>query len=379
MLKAIAFFPWVYTDEIIEIGRIRLIPYVRKNLPKDLPNVIQKNIDGVLKAYATRKNVLIKQATLIEVDDWKLGLDAEDYIQSLFRARELIAFSALSQRKLFGGHFNYTNYDSYTMVVQRFDPISADTFSFHTRRRDGGTRHLWSSDEFAFIRPNYVDSDQRIALDRPILEALIKLDDSHERFYEALIEFNSANTDSPTVPQHVELVMIKSAFEGLLDVNHKAANFAKVLLELLADVLPAHEDKSKKSIWMKHYPKAKRPIEAWAREFSAVRGSAAHGKQRQGSHFVWGPHSHMAFASHFFPLLVKKKLADMQLMKLDSYDQERLALSELYIAADPFDFDRNSSKNKSHPWVEIQNNALFSSRRNAVYKIVKETLNLEEQ
>jgi len=365
MPKALAFFPWVSTEEIITIDGIRLIPYVRGTLPENLPNATLKDIDGVLSAYHSDKDTVISKATLIEVDQWQLGLDAENYIQNLLRTKELIAFSALSHRRLFRNRLSYTNYDSYYMVVQKYDSDSPNTFAFPTRHRHGVAWSLWSSDCFAFTRPNHVDNDHHIAFDRPLMEALLKLDSSHERLFEALIEFNSANSDSFTIPEHVELVMMKSAFEGLLDVNQRADEFARALLDLLRDILPPYEDKSNKSVWMRS-PAAERPIGAWAREFSAIRGSAAHGKQRRRIDSVWQAHSHLAFASLLFPLLVKKKLTDMQLMELDPHDQDKLIRIEQYIASDPF----NHNRTKTHPWVEIDAAASFSSIRRTIVQAI---------
>ena len=92
MPSAIAFFPWIAIDEPISIGSIRLIPYERGELAGDGPDPNRVDIDGILGAYASRKDMPIAMATLLELDDWKLGDDAADKTEDLFRARDLIAF-----------------------------------------------------------------------------------------------------------------------------------------------------------------------------------------------------------------------------------------------------------------------------------------------
>jgi hypothetical protein len=57
------------------------------------------------------------------------------------RARELIAFAALTKRRLFRQHFDYCNYHTYSLIVQRYAPGKADRFVFNSRRRDGSVRH----------------------------------------------------------------------------------------------------------------------------------------------------------------------------------------------------------------------------------------------
>ena len=55
-----------------------------------------------------------------------------------------------------------------------------------------------------------------MSFDRGLAETLIAAAPRGSNLFEALVEFNAANTDSPDVPEHVEVVMVKSAFEFLL-------------------------------------------------------------------------------------------------------------------------------------------------------------------
>jgi len=140
----------------------------------------------------------VTRASPLEVGDWHTGAEVDAHVRTLFLTRQAIGFSALSKRSLFRGHFDYCNYDTYSLVVQRYQQGSnAGMFSFNTRRRDGSTGHMWSSDEFAFHRPNHVDGRAKFDLDRPLLEALLTLGDAAPALLEAMREFNSANTDLP--------------------------------------------------------------------------------------------------------------------------------------------------------------------------------------
>src|SRR5687768_3992158 len=113
MPNAIAFFPWVYLIEPLTVGSIRLMPFEGRRRPRGKAGELHRDIKGVLKAYAVRKNQLVKEATLLEVGDWYLGQDVADHAQQLFRARELIVFSALATRRLFQGSSDYCNFDTY--------------------------------------------------------------------------------------------------------------------------------------------------------------------------------------------------------------------------------------------------------------------------
>jgi hypothetical protein len=368
MPSAVAFLPWVAIDEPITVGPLRLLPYHRSKLPGDLQNATQTDIDGVLDAYANRPRSKIKKATIFELGEWQTGMDARDIVPALFRARNALAFAALAHRQLFRQHSGYCNYDTYTLNVQRYAPGNPGTFAFTTRRRDGGTNQLWSTNEFAFHRPNHVDAQARLSVDQPLLAALLSLSSPSSSLLESVIEFNCANTDSPDVPDHVEVVMMKSAFEWLLEIGEQANDFVAGLNRCLQDIPPADAlNGPLKAQWEKSRPKAGRPLEAWAREFCDMRGASAHGKPRVAPRFVWTPHTHLAFASLLFPLVFKKVAASAGLLKLDVYDVERLRRIDAYLLHEPFTFDWRAD-NSTHPWVEMDFRALVSAQSRQFYE-----------
>lgn len=365
MAHAVAFFPWAHIDEPKAFGPLKLLPYKKGELPGNLSHITQADIDGVLGAYADRTNHPVRKGTILEHSAWQAGMDmTAEMITKVFRTQNMVAFAALSNRSLFQQHSGYCNYDTYKLVVQRFQPGEAGTFAFSTRRRDGGTRHLWGSDEFAFHRPIHVDANSRMSLDAPLLTALLSLPSTHDANYESIVEFNSANTDSMDVPEHVEVVMCKSAFEWLLGINDHAKSLVGALEKRLTglDLFPC--DGPLKATWLKRWTNLTRPLHAWANDFCAVRGGAAHGKSR--IHFVWQAHQHLAFVALFFPLLLKKVLADDGLLTMDSYDLERLRRIEQYLTNDPFDYDWKATE-ATHPWEAIDRQAFIAARAKLFY------------
>lgn len=355
--NVLAFLPWTYVEEPMNIGPLRLLPYRIGELPGDLPHIKQADIDGVLDAYSNLPNKPISRATLLEYADWHAGMPVTDALpRKLFLTRDLIAFSALSKRKLFRGHSDYCNTHTYLLILQRFKPGETGTFAFTTRRRDGGTNQLWGSDEFAFHRPSHVDGHAKLALDETLLVHLLDLPETH-RAYEAIAEFNAANTDSSDVPDHVEVVMCKSAFEWLLEIGTSSNELVNALESRLKSVKPEPCDGPLKEVWLKHWQHQSRPLLAWAKDFCAVRGTSAHGKSRSPS--VWANHQHLAFISVFFPLLLKLVLADEKLMVLEPNDLEHLKRIEQYLMHDPFAYDWDGDE--SHPWSDISLYARISA------------------
>lgn len=364
MPHAIALLPWVHCQEALTVGPLRILPYVHGKLPGKQPNADQADIDAIFGAYAIRPNVFVKNGAIMELGNWHTGMDVEsDQKAALFRARDALAFAALSKRQLFHGHFNYTNSDAYSLVIQRYQPGSAGSFSFATRRRDTGTSHLWSSTEFAFQRPHHVSSHWKVEVDEKLLAAVIDFDPGSP-LREAMREFNQANTDSSDIPEHVEMVMMKSAFEWLLGIGSGVNQFVSAVRDGLATVL--HDPPKPGPLsdrWIERWPKAKRPLEMWARDFCDVRGSAAHGADKAAVRFVWPARTHLAFASILFPLLFKKMLAADGRLSLDVTDQEQLGTVEKLILVDPLSPDSLSRMDdNSHPWSEFQFSARFIAR-----------------
>lgn len=372
MSNAIAFFPWLTCKEAIEAGPVRLLPYQHGKAPGNLPNVTQADMDGVIKAYSRYPGARTKVATILEVGDWQAGMNVQqEQLERLFDARLMIGFAALSERRLFR-HGDYCNYDTYELVVQRFKPGETGTFAFSTRRRDGGTSHVWGSDAFAFHRPQHVDAHAILSVDTTLLGALMQLPAAMSRVKEALLEFNAANTDALGVPEHVEMVMTKSAFEWLLGIDQDAASFQRALSAAFHSIpgIPGKPGPMAER-WASRW-KNVRPLEAWARDFSVVRGAAAHGLKRGADGAsVWPAPQHLAFASLLFPLLVKKLLADHQLMQLDHKDIEQIKRLDAYLMHDPFAPVDQDIEDGKHPWLAIDMEAFIAAVAPTFYPSMK--------
>ena len=372
MPSAIAFFPWLTCNDAVEVGPVRLLPYQRGKAPGDLPNITQADMDGVIKAYSSYPGARTKAATILEVADWRVGMDVpQEQLERLFNARLMIGFTALSKRRLFR-HGDYCNYDTYELVVQRFKPGDTGTFAFSTRRRDGGTSHMWGSEAFAFHRPQHVDAHAILNVDTTLLKALMRLPSQMSRVTEALLEFCAANTDALGVPEHVEVVMTKSAFEWLLGIDQDAASFQRALSSALQSIPGVRAKPGPMAErWASRWRNS-RPLEAWARDFCVVRGAAAHGLRRgaEGAS-VWSARQHLAFASLLFPLLVKKLLADHQSIQLDHRDIERIKRLDSYLMHDPFERIDQDSDDGEHPWLAIDMEALMAAVAPTFYPNMK--------
>ena len=350
-MSGVAFFPWVYLEEPLTVGDVRLIPFETVRRPGDLEQARQGQLDAVLKAYRSHPQTQRHRATLLEVGEWRTGMHVDEpTADRLFRIRTAVVFSALAARSLFKGHFGYTNTTAYQLVVQRYDPLEPSRFAFLTRRRDGAASHTWSAERFAFDRPHQVGARERFAVDLELLRALTS-PALQPWLHEALLEFNGANTDSSDTPDYAELVMMKTALEWLLQVGDKWQDFARTLRALLPTQLAA--DGPLRATWAAKYGKAPDLIGAWAQEFCTMRNWSAHADPRDEHHFVWGVAQHLAFVATLIPLLVKRLLSvDGQYPLLDVDLLRAQRLSRLLVH-DPMAHDWESD----HPWLDVESDA----------------------
>jgi hypothetical protein len=362
----VAFFPWIRLEKPLTIGPVRLIPYERGQRPGDLEHVSQHDIDGVLAAYTTRRNRPVTHAALMELGNWRLGQEADAEVRAdLFRARELIAFTALARRRLFR-HFDYCNFDSYAFVLQNYQANQTGVFSFTSRRRDGYTPSMWDNEEFAFLKPLHVAADARITIDQPLLAALLAADEADQAPFEAIVEFNRANTDQDG-PIHTELVLTKSAFEFLFGISERVDDFVEALRLLVPERAPERRFEGPLA---QRWPQRKgareiRPLEAWAREFCIRRNESAHGRRRRADeNFVWSEEAHLAYCSLLFPLLVKARLCSQAFLDMNEIDRIELEWIEAYLMYDPFERPADGRRRalQNHPWNRIHSDEIMREK-----------------
>jgi hypothetical protein len=352
----LAFFPWIHIDAPTTIGDVRLIPYRRKDKTVSLAHVLKADVDAIFKAYADRPG------KAVEIGDWHAGTDMSQAIfDRVWQVKEILTLSALSKRHLFQAGGSYVNSDAYTLVVQNFVSGAAHGFAYSTRRRDGSTSNFWSNDKFAFQRPLHVSDRWRMELDAKLAEALLALPND-DPILEAIREFNAANTDSRDVPQHVELVMVKSALEWLLGIDEKRDSLSKALTKYFPVADAAAVDGPMKAEWLtRRRPLDQRLLSAWVADFCILRGAAAHGKGRGSAPTGWGHFPHLAFAALLFPMLVKKVLHERGLYSLTERDVDEFTHIEDYLSVDPRPTEQEPHE---FPWSRVRQSiaALAMSR-----------------
>jgi hypothetical protein len=375
------FLPWVATREEIQLGSMRLVPYVRGEAPGELHGVAQGVLDGIFGSYGnqafnhSRTSAHVTHSTIITWENDAERSDLSDeQITSRLEMANYLAFSALSQRR-FCSLYEYCNSDGYQVVAQRFSEERPGDTTLTTRRRDGRGQHFVGSAEIPrFIRPQHVDGRLTLSLDAPLAVALLGLPDGElkKRISEAIDVFLRANTDSSTMQERSELVLMRVAFETLLDSSHDTPGLRRCFRKHFQAELPVKPTWATGSLneaqWRARWPKnVERPLDAWVQDFSAARNAAAHGPHGESEPTVWQRHNHLLFSSWLFPLMVKKLLAVEGLYELQEEDVVARCGFEAFFAHDLLAFADGEHRDLWWNRVEcklllpVYANALFSA------------------
>ena len=127
-------------------------------------------------------------------------------------------------------------------MAQRFTQDRPGDTTLITRRRDGyGQHYVGSAEVPRFIRPRHVAGQLPLALDTPLVLALIGLPDGDlkSRIDEAIDSFLRANTDAPSMRERSEMVLMRVAFETLLDSTHETSDLRRCFREHFQADLPS--------------------------------------------------------------------------------------------------------------------------------------------
>lgn len=371
-MPVLYFLPWVSTSETIIVGDLKLLPYTRGMQPADLDGITITNIDAVLanygnQGYSSKRAAPITNATIVTWNSVSATSEPTDEeIQKRLQIGQQLVFCALAQREL-GSLFQYCNTDGYRMIAQRFTVNNSGAIAVTTRRRDGySLQYLGSSaNNPRFVRPLHVADRLSLNIDFKLLAALqaVATPELKERLSTAIDVFVRGNTDAPDIPERTEIVLLRNAFETLLNSTHQTDNLVRRFADHFRSELPAisiwHAGQLDEGVWRKRWPKnnISRPLDAWVNDFCDARNSAAHGSRNGHEAPVWHIHNHLLFASWLFPLIVKGLLASAGLYHLTDEDIVLRCGFEVFFAHDVL-----ACLDKSNPeinWTRVERELLF--------------------
>ena len=330
-MSCLIFFPWLEVKGRTELGSLALVPYERGSAPFGPGNKEQDACDGVLAPYHDGSHP-IRKATLLEHDGGMFGAVSQEATGDFFVFRDVVACAALSEREFFGHGFPYWNFAYFEMIIQSFDDPHGSV-PVTTRRRDGRTTHHMTRDVYSIRRPFHVTPAIGMKIDVDLASALLTAKDKssiwHE-YYDAIYNFNQANTDSNETSEAQEAVMLIGAFQrALCCAGSSEDELSGRIMTVFKPYIHVDIQTSEKIKNFKHYTvKALTLMEAWVHDFYQLRGENAHGKRLPRRPLVWASTEHLLLAAYLFPLILKLRLQQDGFYKLTDDDEADLTAFE---------------------------------------------------
>jgi hypothetical protein len=192
-----------------------------------------------------------------------------------------------------------------------------------------------------------------LVVDQAVVAALIRRCAADGDWLRDGIElFNLANTDSPDVRPHTELLLAVASAQRLMGVEKKSdthelsARFA----ELLKLAVPATRPEG-----LNDRPglASKEARKVWFEDFYASRGVVAHGRPSGKRRATWSIVEHLLLASYVIPRLALIRLHEFGDYQLTQTDRDEIAAFD-YLLAEPkfFEPEEQSNGGQHWPWRE---------------------------
>jgi hypothetical protein len=320
-MSTLTFMPWKTLSEPLKFGRFSLLPYKLGTNP---------DYDQVLSNFHNSGDKTIESATILYFDgsDPTANLN-EEKVGELLEFGEMLALSILSNRRLFS-QFDYTNSHSLKSIAQRFKSGSPGV-AVNARRRDGETLIGLSGNRAVTKAAYHVQIEDSLEIDTDFCEALVNYSSFEDRpILEFIFLFLQANTDSPDVTSHSELVLVCGAIESVLGIkNGSTGDLVKAFCTEMRNALLLDSDLVRTEKFdavskSKTHQKAADIREAWIKDFYITRGDIAHGRKHPQYESQWSIQEHMILASEIYPILVKLKLRTAGVYDLKESDYEKM-------------------------------------------------------
>ena len=355
-MYTVAILPWLMLEEPLIVDEFELVPVNDLSLP-DLNT--QAVVSRVLDMHLVSKLNRAERATILKYIDRPIEVElSSEETDRLYDFVELLAFSGISKRELFGQGNRYCARDNFRLSILTLPTLDTG-FRHSTRRRD--TPPIVGSNSPTYHKPRHVFLN-RVFLDVPLLESLVHswCDPTPTwwpQVFESIISYNIANTDNSAIPEYFEIISLVSAFQRLLDTGSHQPKLRDAFSHLLTPSIEIDmgsclsrrlsESQYKDRVLEGKYGATVR--EVWLHDMCCLRGNVAHGKLESPYQPLWSQRNHLLLASYVFPLLLKRFLASHDAYGLSSDDQFDIDVFESQAFEEHFD-----EANKRHPWNEVR-------------------------
>jgi len=387
-MSMLCFLPWTGITERLAFGSFHLAPSGEAFASGEIPADLREPVNAVLEAYGFRRDVDRARVPLLRHEGLTFTADlTEEQVAEYFEFRTRLAFAALAARQFFG--LRYCNSDNLRLVVQGFTPERAGGALITSRRRDGEQRSIVPRGSLRVARPFHVVPT--CELPRDLDSALLQvLELARQRgapdwlqLEEAIRLFVGANTDSPDVGVHADLVDTVSAFSrlaGAWDENGTVDWFLAALPPPAESDAEQYGRRGEEDRLREALANGRSVRAAWLRDAYILRSQYSHGHVGTPPYRpTWSVHEHLLLSSVALPLTLKAILAREGFYTLTDMDVVLDNAFDTLATLQQFGADEDEQEEMSHPWRDVISRISLRPLANALAAALRAEAEAEAQ
>ncbi len=359
----VCWLPWLPLWEPVALGSVTFRPF-KVNAPLDgCDDLLAQELRSRAERFMDIHAQAVKDMTIaVWNGDLTFPVLSDDAIKAVLKAARLLILAFHASNTYFPPpHGSYVNSSIFEVMIQKF--VSGDEFTtVVARRRDGHSKD--GGYELSEIRdqaPRAMHSCREASPDKEFLHALNAVtqlnavthetSDHHRRIANSLAWFALANTDSLSMPETNELVLLQWSIDHLLNSNGTNCAYQKSIMDRLDKFASQNADFSARplgqmpKVGKKAFLKANQcPIlRQWAFHHYSLRNDITHGNDWRSKEWRWSIREHCVFAAWLYPLLVKLILSEHGEYTLTDHDTGALSSVDAILASDNWSQDWQSA------------------------------------
>ncbi|MCK4626800.1 MAG: hypothetical protein KAV00_15925 [Phycisphaerae bacterium] len=341
----VCWLPWLPLWESVALGSVTFWPF-KVNVPLDgCDDLLARDLCSRAERFINIHAQPVKDMTIAVCNgDMTFPVLSDDAMGAVLNAARLLMLAFHAGNAYFSPRGAYVNSAVFEVVIQRFIPEDEFT-TVVTRRRDGYSKN--GGYELSKIRdqaPRAMHSCRKASPDKGFLHALNAVAHEtsahHRRIANSLAWFALANTDSFSMSETSELVLLQWSIDHLLNSNGSNCAYQKSIMDRLNKFASQTVDLSARPLGQ--MPKdvgslgaSQCPIlRQWAFQHYLLRNDITHGNNWRNKEWRWSIGEHCVFAAWLYPLLVKLILSEHSEYTLTGQDTAALRAIDTILASD---------------------------------------------
>ncbi len=379
-LRMVAFFPWLRLTAAVAADDFTLVPYsVREQT--QTPTEFDLTFRNVLSQFSQYVRLgepptPLEDCTILVLKGTQPGEPfTEPQMIVMGELVEAVAFAGLAHREFHQAHGRYCSYAQFQLIIQSFKGAPAATWV--TRRRRDGYINALISKGTVHVRPQETES-LTVSLDETLLNAILRARstaDDWPRLFEAIVQFNAANSDAGRVPPFFEVVASLGSLGRCLALSWKDRENEWV--NAFEKRFKARIPSSPASNQFGHATPDDSVRMHWLRQFYRTRNKYAHGGIN-AANTDWTTEDHLLIAASVVPLAMKFNLIDLadyqwtedDNILVDALERRILSVRSAAPVVDP---------EEGHPWAGAAFDAVAEVAAQRLEAVLLQTTNAEEE